>query len=328
MYKLKQYFYSSLILVTTGGLLASCELPTVKANRYFQFDLALEINHEPYLITTNWHCAESLNLSEADGAYHAHWSASPSSYHVIKKVGSSYLMFNPPYYCGDEPYFLKPGGERYIPDIIYVKSITGDTPVEMYSKNRTKGTDTLLEIKSGTVRKLESAVTDTVVAQEDVHLIQLLKPKLQRYQSVSAIVTPFSILKKSENLNHYFKDAKGIVIAHTDTMFDTSISARDGRRQYFPVNLREIQPLNVGDSNAIPLIKMNNFWTIPSNDSNAAVTYFPTSNLGYYNAGKPLPVTVSYEGLKINVFDSQQIYDSKRQLLIEFRNSYFPPILN
>lgn len=335
MHKLKHYFYSSLNLVIICGLLASCALPTMKANRYFQFDLALEINHQPYLITNNWHCAESLNLSEADGAYHSHWNASPSSYHVIKKVGSSYLIFDPPHYCGTEAYILKPDGKTYMPDIVYVRSITVDAPVEVYSENRTKGKDTLLEIKSGIVRQLESAAADTVISQEDMHLVQVLKKKLKQYQSVSAQVIPFSTLKKSDNLNYYFKDAKGIVIAHTDTHFDTSISARDGH-QYFPVSLREIYPLRVGESSTIPLIKMNNFWTISSNDSNAAMTYFPTGakstdnteSNNIYNIGKPLPVTVSYEGLSISVLNTQQVYDSKKQLLIDFRNNYFPPILN
>ena len=214
--------------MTICGLLASCELPTVKENRYFQFDLALEINHEPYLITTNWHCTESLNLSEADGAYHAHWNASPSSYHVIKRIGSSYLVFDPPHYCGTDAYLLKPDGKTYIPALVYVKSITDDAPVEVYSENRTKGKDTLLEIKSGTVRQLESATADSIVSQEDMHLVLVLKNKLKKYQSVSAQVIPFNTLKKSDNLNYYFKDAKGIVIAHTDTMFDTSISALTG----------------------------------------------------------------------------------------------------
>ena len=330
MYILKQYFYSGLFLVAICGLLESCALPTVKASRYFQFDLTLEINQQPYLITTNWHCTESLNLSEADGAYHSHWGASPSSYHVIKKVGSSYLIFRPPHYCGAEDYVLKPDGRTYMPDIIYIKSITEDAPVEIYSENRTKGNKILLEIKSGTVRQLENAVADSITSQEDTHILQTLKTKLIQYQSVTAQIVPFSTLKKSESLNYYFKDAKGIVIAHTDTMFDTSISARDGRQQYFPVNLREIYPLKADDSYTIPLIKMNNFWTITSSDSNSAITYFPrevkaTDNIGYYKFGEPPPVTVSYEGLSINVLNSQQIYDSKRQILIDFRNSYFTP---
>lgn len=64
---------------------------------------------------------------------------------------------------------------------------------------------------------------------------------------------------------------------------------------------------------------MNDFWTITSNDSNTAMTYFPigakstnnTESNNIYNIGKPLPVIVSYEGLSISVLNTQQVYDSK-----------------
>ena len=304
--------------------LIGCELPTKTPNRYFQLDLVLEINHKPYPIVYNWHCYESKNLSEGDGSFHPQWNSSPFSFHVLKRIGeNSALLFKPPQYCGAGTYTgqMSADGQEYYPEIIYIKSIGSNFPIEIYSKHRIKGDGTILEIKSATVTQSDKQTPDYVMSDADLHLIEVLKTSIRGYQAVSAVIIPADIWKKSESLNQYFKEADGILIAPAPTQINSSIVGQDGKNNFFPVNQREIPHLKDLEMYIVSMIKNGNVWSLPlTSDSSSAITYFS------YEGVKSNPVTVSYYGMPITVISSQQIFDSRKQLLIQLLNQGFPYI--
>lgn len=310
-----------LVIVTAG-------CATTEPTRYFQLDLKLEINNKPYDVTYNWHCREVLDGPNfgPGGILKARWEISPPTNVVLKKIeNNAVFLFRPTLYCGNGTYGLGTDGSSFKPPITVIDSIINPTVMQIFTQQKTHGIRYDVFLKSGTIRRLEKSAPDYVASEEEKHLKQLLQDNSHGYYSVSARVIPESVWGKSDAVNQYFRNVNGIVIAPTPT-------GHNGRNNFFPVNWAGVFPLSEPEeAYTVPLIKSGNIWQSPAtNDFGIAMIYYAQpeslaeSSPKHYGIGSPPTATVDYDGTSIQVFSSQQIFDSKRKLLIQFINSYQP----
>jgi hypothetical protein len=299
--------------------------------RYFQMELKFEINNKPYNVTYNWHCRKVLDGPNFGPGFilKERWKVSPPTNIVLKKIeNDAVLLFRPVLYCGDEK---GADTENYNAQIMVVDSVINPKLMQIYTQRTTRGISYDVSLKSGMIRRLEKSASDYVVTEEEKHLKQLLQENSHGYHKVSARILPESIWGRSDDVKKYFSNTEGIVIAPMSSSIRSDIVGRDGRNNFFPVNWKGIYPLSEAESPKVSLVQTGNIWRLPPNiDFGVAEIYYsqPDSssenNPKHYDIGSPPTVTVDYDGTSIQVLSSQQVFDSKRKLLIQFINSYQP----
>jgi hypothetical protein len=288
---------------------------------YSQFDLRLEINQRLYDITFNSHCYKNIEgVNKGSGR----WVIRPEGgLAVVKKMGDdSVVFFEANGACGDNV----PRSKEYLPTIGLMRSVTDALKIEIYTHRRNIGNGTTVNVKSGIVRVLNEVVPDYEHSEEEKRLMEVLKNKSHGYQSVSARIIPESIWQKSEGLSKYFENATGILTAPVPANLRSDIVGRDGKNNFFPVDQSGAFRGVEYDLYTIPLRKDGPVWRLNAADSSQSALAFyalpPTEDGRGYTIGNPPPAVVDYDGVLINVLSSQQIYDSKKRLLIQFVNNY------
>jgi hypothetical protein len=322
----------SLLVLAIAALITGCSTP--EPTRYFQLDLRLEIDKKPYEVTYNWHCWEVMDGPNfgPGGILKARWVWAPPTYAVLKKIEKdSVILFQPKPYCGDGAYEFGPDGKASDPPITLIDSARYPTLMQIFTQRTPHGLGHDVSVKSATVKRLINSSPDYVASEDEKLLKQSLQDNSHGYHSVSARVIPESVWGKSDTVRQYFKDADGVLIAPTPTKIRSNIVGSDGRYNYFPVDQSGIYPGADFDSYTVPLIRNDGFWRLPSlNNFSMASIYYeqaerPTeSGARRYDIGSPPVATVNYDGTSIQVLGSQQIFDSKRRLLIQFINSFQP----
>lgn len=305
-------------------------------SKYFQLDLKLEINSVPYEVKYNWHCyktVEGPNFGPGN-ILQIVWKQSPPLYRVLKKIDDDAVFFFQPIpYCGKEYVLPVDESENFFPPVTIVKSVKDPAMMEVFNPNKTQGVDFRVTFQSGIIKQLDKSAPDYVATDEEKRLKQALEDNSHGYWSVSARILPAVLWEQSEALKHYFRNANGILIAPTPSQLRSDIVGMDGRNNFFPVDQAGVFPPRGLDINlyTVPLIKVGTVWQLSTayNASFGMLFFAPSSteNDGKarrFDIGNPPPATVNYDGTLIKVLGSQQIYDSKRQLLIQFVNNYQP----
>lgn len=320
------------LIVPVVALITSCATP--EPTRYFQLDLTVEIDKKPYDVTYNWHCREVMDGPNfgPGGVLKARWDIAPPTYVVLKKVeNDSVFLFRPTPYCGNETYGLKTDGQTYNPPITFIDSARHPTLMQVFTQRTPHGLGHDVVVKSGTIRRLENSLSDYVASEDEKHLKQSLQDNSHGYHSVSARVIPETVWGKSDALRQYFKNAEGILIAPTPTEIRSNVVGRDGKNNFFPVDQAGVYPSSELDSYTVPLMRTDGVWRLSSLNKFAMAAIYVAqperpaeSGARRYDIGSPPEATIDYDGNSIQVLSSQQIFDSKRRLLIQFINSFQP----
>ena len=314
----KRRFFWMVSLTLAGALLSACSFPTRTPSRYFQLDLSLEIEGKPYQITYNWRCTESSDFSEADARFHSRWNHYPVPHNAVKKIShDEALIFRPTGYCGDDgTYANETDGKTYLPDITVVTSISNPVAMHVFSSQRTIGDDMTLRLKSGVITRLDKPVPDYFPSEEEISLSGALSKNAHLFQSVTARVYPASVWTRAVNLREYFKDVTAVTAApRNGTRSDPS-----GRNNFFPA---EHSGLPRDDSYVVPLKKVGTEWRIDERDNHtSAYRFYISAEKAQWPRNNLPPALIVYDGVPIEVFDSREVFDPSRQLLMQFVNGF------
>lgn len=334
----QKLLHAGLIILSLAAatLIFGCATtPTSEPARYFQLNLTVEIDKKPYDVIYNWHCTEVMTGPNfgGGGLRKAQWSISPRPNIVLKKIeNDSVFLFRPEAYCGDGASGFGTDEKTYIPSISLIDSARDPTLMQVFTQRTPHGIFHDVVVKPGTIRRLANPSPDYVASEEEKQLKQLLQDSSHGYHSVSAIVVPESFWGKSDTLKQYLKNAEGILIAPVPTQIRSDIAGRDGKNNFFPVNQAGVWPSSEILSYSIPLMQSDgNIWRLPSFDNFQMASIYiahpelsTKSSVNRHDFSSPPVSTIDYDGTSIQVLSSQQIFDSKRRLLIQFISRFQP----
>lgn len=301
--------------------------------RYYRFDLSIEINQKAYNVAYNWHCTRVLDGPNfgPGGVLKARWEISPPSKFLIRDISNGAIfVVAPPSYCGDDSNQTAIANSRDdFPIIMVADSADRPTLIQKFLRDKPVGLGYSVHIKTSRISQLSMAVPDYEPSIEEKKFSQLLLSSTDTYQSVWARIIPEPIWARSVALSTYFEHATGIQVAPLPTRIQTNIVGRDGRNNFFPVDQKGVSPQSFDDvSFTVPLGKVGDEWILPPRrEADQALTYILDSPASRPDGGDCARVNssptaqVNYDETRVPVAASQQIFDSRRKLLIQFINS-------
>lgn len=302
--------------------------------RYYRFDLTVEVNQKPYNVAYNWHCTRVLDGPNfgPGGFLKARWKITPSTKFLVRDIGSGAVFtVIPPNSCGNESdqTTVAESHDDFRP-VMVVDSVDRPTLVQKFVRGKAFGYGYVVHETVARISQLSSAAPDSEPSPDEKRVSQALLGSTGGYQSVWARVLPKAIWARSAALSAYLEHATGIQIAPLPTHIQTNIVGRDGRNNYFPIDQRGVFPPQGFDydSYTVSLRKAGDEWVLPpGQEADQALTYVLDSSgldasggdCARVNPSKP--ARVAYDQTQVVVAKSQQIFDSRRQLLIQFINS-------
>ncbi|MFM0046947.1 hypothetical protein [Paraburkholderia sediminicola] len=294
----------------------------------------MEINQKAYNVAYNWHCTRVLDGPNfgPGGLLKARWEISPPSNLLIRDIGNGAIFIvAPPSYCGDDSdQTTIPNSRDEFPTIMVADSADSPTLIQRFVREKPVGLGYSVRIKAGRISQLSSAVPDYEPSIEEKKVLRQLLASTSTYQSVWARILPEPIWARSLALSTYFEHATGIQVAPSPTRIRTNIVGQDGRNNFFPVDQKGIFPPQGFDyaSYTVPLSKVGDEWVLPlRREADQALTYVLGSPTSHPDGGdcariNPSPMAqVNYDDTRVLVAASQQIFDSRRKLLIQLINS-------
>jgi hypothetical protein len=333
MTKLKQISGKcSLIALLMTCMAGGCATPTPV--RYYRFDLSVEINEKAYEVGYNWHCTRVLDGPNfgPGGLLKARWEISLPSKLLIRDIGNGAIFIvAPPSYCGDDSDQTTIANSRDdFPTIMVADSADSPTLIQKFARDKPVGLGYSVHIKASRISQLSSAVPDYDPSIEEKRVLRQLLASTSIYQSVWARILPEPIWARSVALSTYFEDATGIQVAPLPTHIQTNVVGQDGHNNFFPVDQKGVFPAQGFDyaSYTVPLSKVGNQWILPlRREADQALTYVFDSPNSRPDGGDCARINssptaqVNYDETKVLVAASQQIFDSRRKLLIQLINS-------
>ncbi|MBQ4853782.1 hypothetical protein IMW82_03695 [Rhodanobacter sp. B2A1Ga4] len=300
------------IAITSATLLLfGCSYRTMTPDRYYQYDLNLEIEGKPVAFSYNWHCHEvhGHTLSEENWNITSGTTWVPARNYALwlaKPIGSqSIVLFSPNAFCIKDAINLDDNNYA----IGFIRSAKDLSTIDVYDKRtRTRDGSTLV-LKSATIRQLDHMVYDTKTNTQDVQLKAMLVQQSKGYELVSAVIAPESTWSKFDSLS------KNLYAMKVITAANTIIGGRTDGYVFFP------GPHSFTGNNLsyVPLRASGGVWRLDGQDTASPFTYHAVASARN---------KVNYRGLEFELLNAQEVYDPQDRVLIEFvRNSDFlPPV--